>query len=462
MSLYQFFSILRARLGTVILITLTMMALAVGWAKLRTPSYTAYAPVLVDVRMDPVGSTPLQGMVTPGYMSTQIDIVKSERVAAKVVDTLPPDQPPLLRLHEDAQKETAPKVWLAHQIASKLEVKPARESNIINITWTGSTPAEAALVANAFAQAYMDTNLELKTTPARKYADWFDEQVKAARDKLETSQQKLSAYQEKAGIVSSEERGDYETARLTELSNQLLLAQGGRHRGGAGDTSPGVMASPLVNNMRADVAKLESKVHEASATMGANHPAMQRMQAELAAMRSRLAAESARAGSASAASGEASRARERELQQAVAAQRARVIATNKQRGELTVLQREVESAQKAFETVSASAAQSRLQSMTTQNNVIFLGSAVEPLEKSGPTGKQAVLIAGVGGLLMGIAIAFLLELVNRRVRSVDDLSMITHLPILATVPATPAALRPLRLAHDSPRRLALAPRGSLA
>jgi chain length determinant protein EpsF len=462
MSLNQFFSILRARMGVAILIMLATMAVAGGWAKLRSPGYTANAPVLVDVRTDPVGSTPLQGMVMPNYMATQVDIVKSERVAEKVVDRLPPDQPPLLDLREEAQKETAPKVWLAHQIASKLEVKPARESNIINITWTGSSPAEAARVANAFAQAYLDTNLELKTAPARKYADWFDQQVKAARDKLETSQQKLSDYQEKAGIVSSDERGDYETARLTELSNQLLLAQSGRRRGGSGDTSPGVMASPLVNNMRADVAKLEAKVQEASATMGANHPTMQRMQAELGVMRSRLAAESARAGSASAASSEASRARERELQQAVAAQKARVIATNKQRGELTVLQREVEGAQKAYETVSASAAQSRLQGMATQNNVTFLGSAVEPLEKTGPSGKLALMIAAVGGLLMGIAVAFLLELVNRRVRSVDDLAMVTSVPILASVPASAAAFKPLRLTHNSQRRLALAPRGSLA
>ncbi len=463
MSLHQFFSILRARIGFALLVMLATMALAVGWAKfLRAPSYTARAPVLVDVRMDPVGATPLQGMVAPGYMSTQIDIVKSERVSSRVVDMLPADQEPVARLREEAAGQPSPKLWIAHQIASSLDVKPARESNIINIAWTGRSPAEAARVANAYAQAYLDTNLELKTAPAKKYADWFEEQVKAARNKLETAQQKLSEYQEKAGIVSSEERGDYETQRLTELSNQLLLAQGGRSRGSSGDTSPGVMASPLVNNMRADVAKLESKVQEASATMGANHPQMQRMRAELAAMRSRLAAESARVGSASAASGAASRARQRELQQAVAAQKARVIATNKQRGELSVLQREVATTQKAFETVSASADQSRLQSMTTQNNVIFLGSAVEPLEKAGPSTRQALLVAAVGGLLLGMAGAVLLELVNRRVRSVDDLSMITHLPILASVPATPRALKPQRIARETPRRLTLAPRGSLA
>ena len=99
--------------------------------------------------------------------------------------------------------------------------------------------------------------------------------------------------------------------------------------------------------------------------------------------------------------------------------------------------------------------------MTTQNNVIFLGSAMEPLDPSGLTDMQALLVAAVGGLLMGVAGALLLELVNRRVRSVDDLSMVTQLPILASVPAAARALKPLRLTN-SQRRLALAPRRSLA
>lgn len=354
----------------------------------------------------------------------------------------------------------APQQWIAHQLQTELDVKPARESNIINITWRGRSPAEAALVANAFAQGYLDTYLNLKTAPAKRYADWFDDQVRASRERLEQAQGKLSAYQEKAGIISSSEQGDYETARLTDLTQQLLVAQG-RGRGGSGETSPEVMSSPLVNNMRADVAKLEAKVQEASATMGPNHPQMQRMEAELRSMRSRLAAESSRVGSAAAVSHQASASRVRELQQAIAAQKARVLATNKERGQLSVLQREVESAQKAYETVSASAAQSRLQSMTTQSNVVFLGSAVQPIEPSGPSAQQAMLIAFAAGILLAIAGALMLELVNRRVRSIEDLSMVTQLPILGILPAPRERSAPLRIAN-TPRRLAFTPQRSLA
>lgn len=459
MSLLQFFSILRARRGVAGLILLATIALALAWVMLRPHSYTARAPVLVDVRLDPVGATPLQGLVAPSFVSTQIDIVKSDRVAERAIKLLPPDQPPLKEWREKAATKPKPDAWLTREIQQRLDVKPARESNIINIAWTGRTPAEAASVANAFAEAYLQTSVEIRTDPAKKYADWFDGQVKDTRDRLEKAQARLSDFQQKSGILAADEHGDsFETTRLKDLSAQLLAIESRGRRGG--DNSPAVMESPLVNNMRADVAKLESKVQEASASMGSAHPKMQQMQAELGAMRSRLASESSRVGSAASSSYAANKARQRELGQALAEQKVRMLSLNKQRGELTVLQRDVDTAQKAYEAVSTSAAQSRLQSLSTQTNVMRLASAVEPLEPTGPTGLQALLVAAVAGMLLAIATVLLLELANRRVRSVEDLSMVTQLPILACVPAAASAFAPLRL--PSSRRLAIAGTRSLA
>ena len=56
-------------------------------------------------------------------------------------------------------------VWLADLLKKKLDVKPSRDSNVINIEFTGTDPGFAAAVANAFAQAYIDINLELKVEP---------------------------------------------------------------------------------------------------------------------------------------------------------------------------------------------------------------------------------------------------------------------------------------------------------
>jgi succinoglycan biosynthesis transport protein ExoP len=450
MSLHQVFSILRARRNAAGLILLVTLALALAWVLVRTPQYTARSPVLVDVRMDPVGGTALQGMVAPSYMATQIDIVKSDRVAERVLQMLGGKDEVIQRWNEEAQTKRAPQAWLAHKIQGYLDVKPARESNIINIAWTGRTPAEAARVANAFAQAYLDVSLEVKTNPAKRYADWFDDQVKVSRDKLQATQDKLAAFQQEAGIVTSDERSDFETAKLTALSQQLATLQTRGMQGTGGADS-----SPVVNNLRAEVARAEAKVSEAGATMGSAHPTMQKLQAELSSLRSRMSSEGSHAGGVAANSAASLKARERDIEKSINDQKTKVLALNKQRGQLNVLQREVDSAQKAFELVSASAAQSRLQAGATQTNMVRISSAVEPTEKTGLSGMQTMIVALGGGLVLALAGALLLELGNRRVRSVQDLESMTRLPILATIPAAGAALSPLRLANR-PRRLALA------
>ncbi|MES2634781.1 MAG: Wzz/FepE/Etk N-terminal domain-containing protein [Pseudomonadota bacterium] len=456
MSLHQLLSILRARRAVAGLILLTTLALALAWIFLRPASYTARAPVLVDVRLDPVAGNPYQGGLAPSFMSTQIDIIRSERVAQAVVRKLPRDQAPMNALWAEAGKRANGQAWVADAISQQLDVKPARESNIINISWTGRSPAEAARVANAFAEAYLDTSLEIKTDPARKYAVWFDEQVKLAREKLEQTQARLSDFQQKAGLFSADGQGDFETERLKELSSQVMASQ----VRGAGGGSASADSSPLVNNLRAEVARMEAKVQESSATLGPAHPTMQQQQAQLMAMRGRLASESQRVGASAGVSRDAGRARVASLEKSLADQKTRVLALNKQRGELSVLQRDVDTAQKAFETVSASAAQSHLQSMTNQTNVMRLAPAVEPLQKTGPSGAQTLIIAIVAGTILSIAGALLLELGNRRIRSAEDLSTVTQLPILATVPGGRRAAGPMRLPFAP--RLALANRSAPA
>ncbi len=451
MSLHQLLSILRARRAVAGLILLTTLGLALTWILLRPANYTARAPVLVDVRLDPVAGNPYQGGLAPSFMTTQIDIIRSELVAQTVVQSLPKDQAPMKALWDQAGKRSNGPAWVADALSQQLEVKPARESNIINISWTGRSPAEAALVANAFAQAYLDISLDIKTNPAKKYAVWFDEQVKLARDKLGKSQDRLSDFQQKAGLFSADAQGDFETERLKELSSQVMASQVRGSGGGASADS-----SPLVNNLRAEVARMEAKVQESGATLGPGHPTMQQLQAQLGSMRGRLATESQRVGVSSGVSREAGRARVASLERSLAEQKTRVLALNKQRGELSVLQRDVDTAQKAFETVSASAAQAHLQSMTNQTNVMRLAPAVEPLQKTGPSGVQALLIAMFAGTLLAIAGALLLELANRRIRSSEDLEIVTQLPILASVPGGRRVSGPMRLPFAP--RLALANR----
>ena len=114
MTLHQLLSILRARLGVAALIVLSVLAVALAWVLLRPPHFVARAAVLVA----PGGSasTRYQESVSPGYLSTQIDIVNSSRVAQHAIQLLPADEQPMLDLREEAAGKPSPQQWMVQAI----------------------------------------------------------------------------------------------------------------------------------------------------------------------------------------------------------------------------------------------------------------------------------------------------------------------------------------------------------
>jgi len=438
---------------------------ALAASLLMPRKYTAQTSLLVDVRTpDPVAGAGISGVIAPSYMATQVDIIGGDLVAQRVVK--------ILKLDEDGETKAAwlkategrgsLDSWIAKELQSGLQVQPARESNVINITYKGGNADNVAQVVNAFAQAYLDTNLSLKTEPARLYATWFDDQSKVSRAKLEDAQARLSDYQQKAGIVSSDERVDYETTKLAQISTQLTAVQGETtdsqsKRNARGDTVAEVMQSTLINGLKADIARLEARVSENNVNLGVNHPSRQRAEAELASLRGRLASESNRISASIETAYKVGKDRERELQASVNAQKTRVLALNKQRDELNVYRRDVEAAQRAYETVSQSASQTRLQSLTNQTNVVRLNTALAPIDPSSPKLPLNLMIAAFVGTLLGVGYAMVLELMNRRVRSSEDLVQMLDLPVLASISSNGGKRRMM----GGPGRLAL-PNGSPA
>jgi chain length determinant protein EpsF len=391
----------------------------------------------------------LQGMMAPGYMATQIDIINSDRVAKAVVKMLKMDQSPVIQAQwqEDTQGRGELVDWLANLLQRQLDVKPSRESNVININYTGNDPAFAAAVANAFAQAYINVNLDLRLAPARQYAAFFEEQTKAAREKLEAAQKALSTYQQANGITSADERLDFETAKLNETSSQLTGVQGqttdsqSKRGSKQTDTVAEVMQSPLINGLKADIARLEAKLTESNVNLGKNHPQTQRMESELATLKAQLDAEVRKISTSIDTTYQVSKQREQQLRGALAAQKNRVLELNRQRDELNVLRRDIESAQRAFEVVSQRASQTNIESQTNQTNISVLNAAVAPADPSKPKVLLNVLVSIFLGTLLGVGLALVLELSNRRVRSAEDLAEALEVPVLGAVSSANGLLK---------------------
>ena len=443
MNLQQFLLILRARYKLVIFTLLGTVMATLVVSLILPKEYTATASVVVDVKSpDPIIGMMLPGMTTPGYMATQIDIVQSDRVARKVVKLLKFDQNPAVRQQwmEATKGQGELQVWMAGLLLKKLAVKPARESNVITISYKAADPGFAAGVANAFTHAYIETNIELKVGPARQYAQWFGEQGKALRDVLEKAQAKLSDYQQAHGIVAIDERLDSETARLNDLSAQLTIVQAqtsdARSKllsGRASDTLPEIVQNPALAALRVDVARGEAKLQELAGNLGRNHPQYQRAESEIATLRQKLEAETRHVTSGFSTSRAVGKEKETELRNAIEAQKKKLLELKHSRDEVAVLMRDVDAAQKAYEAVSLRFNQTSLESNSTQTNVSVLNPAAAPVEPSSPKILLNTLIAVFLGMVLGVGAAFLREMIDGRVRSAGDLADILQLPVLGVI-----------------------------
>jgi succinoglycan biosynthesis transport protein ExoP len=447
-----FLLILRARYK-VALFVLIVTVLTTYLVSIRLPKqYTASTSVLIDVKSpDPVAGVVLPGLIAPSYMATQLDIITSDRVAQRVVKLLRLEDSPAIQAQwvEATNGKGKLNLWLASLLQRKLEVKPSKESNVISIGFSGTEPSFVAAVANTFAQAYIDVSLELKVEPARQYASWFEGQSKALRDQLEKAQGALTSYQEKNNVLAmDEQRVDYEKSKLSELSQALTSVQAQtsdssskRQSTSDSGTLSDVMQSPVIMSLKSDINRLEAKLQESNVNLGKNHPQTQRAESELASLKEKLAGETRQISSSINTSFQVGRQREKELLQAIESQKKRVIDLSKERDDITVLRRDVETAQRAFDAISMKYVQTKMESQTVQTNVAVLTPAAEPTGPSKPNIFINVAASVVLGTLLGLGLAFMLELVNRRVRSAEDLTAITNLPVLASITSISAPPR---------------------
>ncbi len=451
MTFQQVLTALRARKWIALLMLFISLASTIAVTQYLPQRWTATTSVLVDSKgPDPISGIFLPAQMLPGYMATQVDIIRSRTVALKVVDALRMQESPDVqqRWREVTDARGSLKVWLADLLLGSLDVKPARESNVVDISFSGADPQRAADAANAFAQAYIDTNLELKVEPARQQAKWFSERALALRQDLEGSASKLAAYQQRKGIVSLDERLDTENARLEQFNSQLSqataqtadaktrerLARDSMVRGIAPDSIPEVVANPLVQSLKAELARKDGRVMELSVQLGTNHPQYKAAVAEVDSAREKVRVEMVRVVTSLDNNARIAQRREAALRTQVVDQKTRVLALKKERDELSALMREAENAQKAFDVTTQRYTQTTLESQATQTNLAILSPAVEPLTPSYPNWRINIALSVLLGTFLGVGAALLMEMTDRRLRSEEDIASMLALPLLASVP----------------------------
>ena len=275
MNITQFLRILWGR--RIFIAVATLCCLAGGYivTLVVPPRWEAHSRVMLDLlKPDPVTGEVIAGPAARGYIATQTELITDYTVAGEVADQLGwLSDPSLIQAYSRRPKSDVRdfRRWLAQLVIDRTKVKVLEEATILEITYVGSTPDQAKLVADALRKGFIDTSLNFKRDDATRNAEWFDAEAQKAKAALDAAQTAETTFERENGIVMADDKTDVETARLKALSSQ-------------GVSPP--MAPMAITSSAASIqlAQIDAQIAEDSKTLGPNHPELQRLRAQRASV----------------------------------------------------------------------------------------------------------------------------------------------------------------------------------
>ncbi|QOJ22930.1 MAG: chain length determinant protein EpsF [Gammaproteobacteria bacterium] len=435
MDFSRFFLIILARRKLILSTLIITISTTLIVSLLLPKSYKSTATLVLTYK----GADPVTGMILPaqlnsGYMATQLDVIKSTKTALMVVDQLRLDQNEIVKKQfEDSNSSLGLREWLAALLLKNLDIETSRDSSVIGVSYKGADPEFTSIIANAFANAYQEISIRLTVEPSQKAAAYFTDQLNVLRERLETAQRKLTEYQHEAGIIDADVRLDIETKRLNDLSSQLVLAQaelmgtvseqGIDSRGGETNS---IARNAMISNLKLSLSQAESRFSEVSQKLGPNHPSYAGAKAEVDKLRAELNKHIKTTAHTAA-------GQEREIRAALEEQKAKVLSLNRARNELHLLFKEVEGAQQAYNNAMQRLNQTTLEGQANLSSVSLLDAAKIPEKPDSPKLLLNIALSVILGTLIGLGVGLIAEMIDRRVRSPEDLVDVLQVPVLGVI-----------------------------
>jgi len=488
MTIGQYLHILRARQFFLIAMLFLSIALAAGYTVQLPKTYTAKTSINFDFQGGNLFFNETNATRQDSYIKTQMDIMESAVVAEKVVNSLNEKEIESLLAAMAASHSALDKLirntkksilgffsddgrasnakgaddvtssvalltnhqrypWLAGAVRARIKAVPVFGSRFVWLQYTSTNPQIARIVANAYAATYISVNIEMMTEPAKRTKSWFGEQISVLRGELEKSQARLTAYQQNQGIIATDARMDAENRRLEDLTRELIAAQSETRqsfeqlaqldatlaRGNSPLTLSVIFENALVQRLSTELRKLEAKRAEQSSKLGLNHPQYQRTLIELKEANGELeqAVKSVIVSIRNLV--KLSKNREKSVELDFQKQKQLVLNFKFQHDQIIVLERDVTSTQETYNTALMQQNQSGLRSLVDQTNANIVDKAKTPSSPSGPKMMKNLAIGIFVGLVLGLGIVILMELIDRRVRSREDMDVLLGIPVFAVL-----------------------------
>jgi capsular exopolysaccharide synthesis family protein len=328
-----------------------------------------------------------------------------------------------------------------------ISVSQVKKTRLIDIRADHTDPAVAAKVVNATSDAFALWNLEVKTKTNSVAGTYLQKRIAELQAQIRNGEEQLVNYAQSHEILSLDANQNTVVERLSGLNRQLLEAENDRNLAEASyraSIAPGAAEASVeisdkqIAEFKSRLAELRQKRSQLLVTDTEESPEVKDVNQQIAQMENQLDETRRSAKSLLATNLETNyrRALEREksLRQAFNKQRSETVTQNQAAINYNILKQEIETNKGLLEGLMQRSKENDVTMAGTPNNIHVVDYASIPKGPVGPRRTQAVFLALVVSLALGIGLALFLEYLDDTVKTPSDIERGLRLASLAVIP----------------------------
>ena len=487
----QYLNVILRRKNIIVLVFLVCLPFVLIKAFSGTPVYKATAKLLIKKNYDPAFQSPYQFSYDPYFLKTQTQLIKSSNVAVKVVETLNLDEtytryfqnkkpassvinnmlnwihnlfpfgqkmsetakndPEIFKSRQtglaDQENNQKKILTLARNVRNGILVESnVEEGNIVNVSFTSTSPIFAATIVNTVASAYTRFLIEMKMKSTSQALEWLKRNSDSERTKLEASERKLREYKKNHDIYTIDDQEAIFPTKITQISSNLTQAQADVNELEAlyqevkrlspeeAMNLPLVAANETVSNLRQHVILKEQEIITLSKSLGPKHPKMKLADKDLNALKEQL---------------------DNEIRDVIQSVKNRYALARQKAGKLQglldkakqdaalmsdkfiqyeILNRDVEVHRLLYDRLLSRIKEFNV-TETQQEVEVWVVENAEPPKMPITKGPRRTLLIGILlSLVAGIGLAFFLNYMDNTVKTAEDAEERLGIPVLGMVP----------------------------
>ncbi|MDZ4052042.1 MAG: polysaccharide biosynthesis tyrosine autokinase [Phenylobacterium sp.] len=497
-DLRRLFNIFRRRVRLFAAVAALVFLAAIFVTFTATPMYTATANVMLDTRQEQVVNVEavLSGLpADSSVVDTEVEILKSRRLAERVVNALQLSQDPefnselappsvlsnvkdsVLGVFGAAKPRDIPDDPIAQQkaqerivdaVLNRLSVRRAGLTYVINVSFESESPTKAATIANKFAELYLLEQLEAKFDATQQANTWLNTRLEGLRQQVLTDEAAVQNYRIANNLLSAAGTNLTETeisnynmtlsqarAQVAEDEARLSTARSQLARGSSGDDLGEALSSPVIQQLRQQRATVSAKVADLQGRYGERHPEMLTANRQLTDIDAQIQAEIQRIISNLEAKVQVSRQRAGAISGSLSNARGTLVGNNQAQVRLNELERTAEASRTLYESYLNRYKETSSQQGIEQSDARVVSSATIPTGQSSPKVPLNLALGLVLAMGCGLGAVVLAEMLDSGLATAEDVehrldvSYLGAVPLLASV-AEGKASSPIDYVIDKP------------